>query len=289
MYKRIGIVIKANSSTKNDAVAQILATLQSLGCTVFCEPNAQLNVPCLLHYPEFTITTQLDVLLTIGGDGTIIRAARDYAVMNCPLITIHQGTIGFLAEINIEDVPQILPLLLQGNGTLEQRSLLAATIVSNGTEFTLPSALNEVVISQGAIARLFDMHVEIDGDILANYQADGLLIATPTGSTAYNLSAGGPIVHPAMQATIVTPINPYSLSQKPIVIPAAKHLMITPTIQAEQEIYVTIDGQSSHSMQPGDILQVQLAPNWITFLRCKEDTFFHTLRTKLKWAERIIG
>lgn len=287
MYKNIGIIIKSHLDCKNDAVAKVLQVLESLGCLVHFEEHELAELPCASHCKIFTVHSILDALVTIGGDGTIIKAVRLYKDMQCPIITVHQGTVGFLAEIDLDEVGTVLPELLQGNGNTEERSLVHATVMDGDTEVFSEDALNEIVIAQGSIARLFDLDVEIDGDMLASYQADGLLIATPTGSTAYNLSAGGPIVHPALQASIVTPINPYSLTQKPVVIPAHKELVVKPHVSDKQQVYVTVDGQASFLLTKGNTLHVRKSLQHITFLRRKEDTFFHTLRTKLKWAESV--
>lgn len=287
MYKKIGIIIKSHLDCKNDAVAQVLTVLESLDCLVYFEEHDLAELPCAKHCTTFTVKSTLDALVTIGGDGTIIKAVRLYKDMQCPIITVHQGTVGFLAEIDLTEVATVLPVLLQGGGNNEPRSLITATVFKESKPVFTADALNEIVISQGSIARLFELDVEIDGDMLASYQADGLLIATPTGSTAYNLSAGGPIVHPTLQASIVTPINPYSLTQKPVVIPAHKELVVRPSISEQQQVYVTIDGQQSCLLSDGCTLHVRQSKKHITFLRRKEDTFFHTLRTKLKWAESV--
>jgi len=228
-------------------------------------------------------------LIVIGGDGTILRAVREWRDCRVPIIGINRGTVGFLAEIMMEEVDVLLPRLLQGDGVIEERALLSVQVVRGAEEIFHSYALNEAVISQGAISRLLDVRTTVGGEPLSMYHADGLIIATPTGSTAYSLAAGGPVVHPSISAIILTPINPHSFNQRPIVIPGTS-LVSAEVMKHNNEfangaVSLTIDGQEYIQLERNDRVCVHMHGEKVRFIRRSEDTFFHTLRMKLKWGE----
>ena len=291
-YKRIGITVKSRLARKDEALMQVCTMLSNIGAQVLVDPKRADEIPCAKSMSRYSEDqSDIDLLLVIGGDGTILRAVREMQNFDIPILSINRGTVGFLAETNVEESQHLVPKLLSGDGVLEERYLLAVHATRNGEDVFSGFALNEAVIAQGTIARIVDLCTTVNGEAVTTYHADGLIISTPTGSTAYSLAAGGPIVHPSLSATILTPINPHSFSQKPIVIPGGSVVQVdvcVPSTKFEDfEVFLTIDGQVSVLLSNGDSIRAKMNAHTVKFLRRKEDTFFGTLREKLKWGERL--
>ncbi len=290
-YKRIGLTVKRTLDEKDQTVERVVAILRSIGTDVFADTDRIEDVSCLKGVPPLKDCGGIDLLLVIGGDGTIMRSVRELHDPRIPILSVNRGRVGFLAETSIEEAEEWIPKLLSGEGVIEERNLLNVSVMREGQNFFEGFALNEAVIAQGAIARLLDVRAEINGEMLTTYHADGLIIATPTGSTAYSLAAGGPVVHPRLSALILTPINPHSFSQKPIVIPGESTVMAEVVPRAHQsehsEVNLTLDGQVYQPLGEHDRIVVSLHRDTVKFLRRKQDTFFATLRAKLKWGEPL--
>lgn len=241
--------------------------------------------------PVYKSHAELDLLIVLGGDGTILRTVRELKDYSVPILSINKGTVGFLAELSLGEAKQMLPLFLRGKGKVEERSLLQITASRGRKKLWQGTVLNEAVISQGAISRLIDLKTSVNGDPLATFHADGVIIATPTGSTAYSLAAGGPIVHPELKATILTPINPHSFSQKPIVLPGTNEVEVTIFTKQNKfgdvQVSLTLDGQTYVTLQRNDTVHAIVAEKTVKFLRRNDESFFTTLRSKLKWGERL--
>jgi NAD+ kinase len=290
-YQHIGVTVKSGLSHKHEAVEHIVSILQAAGATVFLDPKrAEVATPVDQVKMYAPLTDQLDLMVVIGGDGTIFRAIREMPDLSVPIISINRGTVGFLCGVELDDAASVLPRLLSGQGVSEQRDIVSVSVQRGNQAICSGLALNEAVIAQGGIARLVELAARINGEPITEYHADGLIIATPTGSTAYSLAAGGPIVHPGLAAIIVTPINPHSFSQKPIVIRGDSTVEVTVDTERsnydDTRVYLTLDGQSSYELQSGDVLLARLSDTPITFLRSDQDTFFDTIRRKLRWGER---
>lgn len=291
-YSRIGLTAKPNLTAKDEAVRQVYDVLHSTGAQVFIDSPTLSDVGCVRMCEPLTMDSNIDLLVVIGGDGTILRAIREFRAHNVPIVGINRGVLGFLAEVAVDEVHSILPDLLSGGGVLEERHLADVRIERDGGNVFSGFALNEAVVSQGAIARLLDLRTDISGEPLATFHADGLIVATPTGSTAYSLAAGGPVVHPSLAALILTPLNPHSLTQKPVVIPGDRtvHMDILGTNggrDSDAKANLTLDGQVYVGLEPGDRVSVSLHEHSVRFLRRNGERFFHALRTKLRWSERV--
>lgn len=300
-FTRIGLTIKSGFNHKDEAVANVLKILRKERCTVYVDTRRMTGVRCTRGCTPLNPKQKIDLGIVIGGDGTVLRSIREMADLSVPILSINRGTIGFLAEIELKEINHVLPELLRGNGTFDFRSLLAVEAHRGGRAFYSGIALNEAVIAQGTIARLIDLHTSVNGESLTTYHADGLIIATPTGSTAYSLAAGGPIVHPSfhsetvghdrrVSALILTPINPHSFSQKPIVLSGGSTVEVCVQMRrvrkfADVDVNLTIDGQMYIPLQEKDCLRVTTSKQTVKFLRRKQDSFVSTLRTKLKWGE----
>ena len=290
-YKIVGITARSDIAENDSVVTRIAEIVKRAGGTVLLDEQRcrKLKKKCA----TFSHHKELDVLIVIGGDGTILRSVREMGIAMCsdvPLLSVNTGTMGFLAELSLDETEELIPVLLQGRGTIEERSLLKITARRGKEVLWSGFVLNEAVISQGAISRLIDLKTTVNGDPLATFHADGVILSTPTGSTAYSLAAGGPIVHPQLQATILTPINPHSFSQKPIVLPKDYEINITIVTKQNKfrdvQISLTLDGQQYVTLQRDDVVRAEATDETAKFLRRKEETFFTTLRNKLKWGER---
>lgn len=286
-FKRIGITARSEIADKEEVLQKLVQVIESAGAEVFLDKE-HCSVPSLAHFKTFREFANLDLIVILGGDGTTLRTVRELKDTRIPLLTVNRGTVGFLASLDTSEIESVLPLLLQGQGSIEERQLLRCSVSREEKEFLEGVALNEVVVSQGAIARIIELKVYVGNEPLTVFRADGLIIATPTGSTAYSLSAGGPIVHPQIAAIILTPINAHTLSQKPLVIPATESIAIDVLPRESKfqkiEVSLTFDGQIHHPLQGGDRVTVTEFPNRIRLLRRKRDIFYETLRDKLKWG-----
>jgi len=248
---------------------------------------------CSSNLEKMDQIEDLDLLIVIGGDGTILRSVREMKDFSIPILSVNWGTVGFLSEIKLDEAEELIPLLLTGGAVIEERGILDVVAKRDGQELFSGHALNEAVIAQGTIARLVDLRTKVNDEELTTFNADGLIISTPTGSTAYSLAAGGPVVYPTLKAMILTPINPYSFGQKPIVIPGDAVVEIEVLTKENKfqdtEVVLTVDGQVYVPLQRGDTVHAHVNSKTIKFLRRKQDTFFSTLRTKLKWGENAQG
>lgn len=233
-----------------------------------------------LSRPELAAAS--DVLLTFGGDGTLLSIAR-HAPSNVPILGVNMGTLGFLTEIRLEEFPEVLDQVLRGEYLSERRVTFDVTVDGTNGQKQY-RVLNDAVINKGALARIIEMSVEVGGQFVSTFRADGLIVSTPTGSTAYNLSAGGPIIYPTMSAVVITPICPHMLSNRPIVLPDYLHIGITILSQA-QEVYLTLDGQEGITVEQGDRVMVRKSNLAISLVQSPRKNYFDVLRSKLKWGD----
>lgn len=226
----------------------------------------------------------LDALLTLGGDGTLLRGARLLDGRDVPILGVNMGRLGFLTCCPADQLPHALMRFARNDFTVEPRMLLEAAVVgSDRKERDSWFALNDIVVHKGGFARVIDLRVSVDDELIANYAADGVVISTPTGSTAYSLSAGGPVVVPTLETIIVTPISPHTLAIRPVVLAPTSRI----TVQAEgtrEPLMVTVDGQVGTSIGEGELLTAGRASNMITIVRFPGSSFFRTLRQKLGWG-----
>ena len=233
-----------------------------------------------------TLTHGVDVVLAFGGDGTLLEAAGVVAHngSDAPLVGVNLGRLGFLTEIDRSELTATLEDLVHGRSRLETRLMLEGRIESAAGSPVARLALNDIVVTRSALSRMTEMDITVDGQFVSEVKADGLIVATATGSTAYNLSAGGPIVHPSLDAVVLTPIAPHTLTHRPLVLPASVAITLRPTIDAQAEVIVTFDGQHGFRLSPGDLVHVRRADRPLRLLRTSSRTYFEMLRKKLKWG-----
>lgn len=289
-YKTVGVTARSDIVDACSTITRIVELVNGTGARTLLD-GGRCEKKYLPHVPRYKSCAEIDLLIVLGGDGTILRTVRGMDDLSVPVLSINRGTMGFLAELSLHEAESMIPSFLAGHGNIEERSMLDITAVRGTKNIFHGQVLNEAVVSQGAISRLIDLETFVHGDALATFHADGLIIATPTGSTAYSLAAGGPIVHPQLRATILTPINPHSFNQKPIVLPAEDDIELRILTKANKysdvQVSLTLDGQTYVTLQRGDRVRVQTAPGAVRFLRRSEETYFTTLRNKLKWGEAL--
>ena len=228
---------------------------------------------------------QTDFLLTLGGDGTMLSAARAVAHRKTPILGIHLGQLGFMAEVTVDEMFDRLKMVISGQYSLQRRMVLKAEII-NGNGPTVFYALNDFVIDRGRSQRIITMRLLSNDHFVSDYKADGLIIATPTGSTAYSLSVGGPIVMPKLKAIVVSPISPHTLSLRPIVLPDDRSLELSFPDEEVEKIAFAVDGQVSEYLKPKDKIYIQRAPFEIRMIDFEDSNYFQTLRRKMGWGKR---
>jgi NAD+ kinase len=226
-----------------------------------------------------------NLVIVLGGDGTLLAAARAFARTTTPILSVNLGSLGFLTETPLSDLYPTLEAWCDNCADIEVRSMMHAEIIRNGESIQQWDALNDVVVAKGTIARMGDFSVEIEKQFVATFRADGIIVSTPTGSTAYNLAANGPIVMPSVNAMLVTPICPHLLTIRPIVVPGDATVSVR-VVGVPNEIYLTVDGQEAVQLKLGDYVHCQRSEASVRLLRHQPNGLFSVLRSKLKWGER---
>jgi NAD+ kinase len=289
---RVGLVAKAKLGEAASVVAELAGWLEARGVrAVFESDTAALAgvPPGRPTYSRDELPAQCDMVVVLGGDGTLIGMAARIAEgdRDVPILGVNFGSLGFLTEITLPELYPSLQAVLAGSAAVDERMMLRSRTLRGGDTHADHLALNDIVITKGALSRIIDLAVTIGEQPVMRVRADGLIIASPTGSTAYNLAAGGPIVHPALDALLLTPIAPHMLTNRPIVIPADSEVRIQSAAGASNdELFVTIDGQSGHPLEPDDVIVVARAGRRLRVVRAATRTYFDVLREKLKWSER---
>ena len=236
-------------------------------------------------YAKAEIGAHADLLITFGGDGTLLSVAR-HAPPHVPILGVNMGTLGFLTEVRVEEFPAMLERVLAGDFMLEPRVTFDVSVTGKDREEVRYRVLNDAAINKTALSRIIEMRVTVAGLFVSTFRADGLIVATPTGSTAYNLSAGGPIIYPTMGAVVITPICPHMLTNRPLVLPDELDIEVGIFRHSEdQEIYLTLDGQEGISLTERDRVCVRKSEHRVLLVQSADKNYFDVLRTKLKWGE----
>jgi NAD+ kinase len=261
--------------------------------TIKCLTRYQVNivlpedVPYALNRPEWgkhVKADKLDIGITLGGDGTILSTARKIAALDIPLCGINLGRMGFLAEIELAEMEALLKKVVTGDFYIEERLMLAAFVERDGKTHYISSALNDIVIAKAGVSRMSRLKLYVGEDYTADYWADGLIVATATGSTGYSLSAGGPIVTPNLKAIIITPICPHSLNNRSLVV--AEDEIIKLEISSTSDMALSADGQILYNLQPKDNVMIKPASNRAKFIRFADKSYYENLRSKIQRGER---
>lgn len=281
----VGIISKPGIENAGLMVPELLRWLKDRGIKVRCDPQTAAYAGVRNGLPREHVPDGTQMVIVLGGDGTLLSAARAVAGRDIPLFAVNLGGLGFLTAITIVDLYPELERALKGEQRIARRRMLECVVMRGETTVATYEALNDVVLTKAAIARMIDLDTLVDDHFVCAYKADGLIIATPTGSTAYSLSAGGPIIFPAVAALCITPICPHMLTNRPVIVPETSVIQVL--CRAEnQETYLTIDGQIGTPLQCNDRILCRSSPHHINLVRPPRMMFFDVLREKLKWGER---
>jgi len=283
---QVAIFATLNRPHTLEIARQVIRWLHEYGHTVRLDPALGRAVNCLeCRVPEELVVAGANLAISIGGDGTMLGAVRAAASEQVPVLGVNAGALGFITELTPEELPEYLPRVLAGEYLLEKRMMLTGMLMRDDRVLTELLALNDIVIRQGATGRMIKLNVLVSGHQLSRMSADGLIISTPTGSTAYGLSAGGPIVHPATSVMVLVPICPHSLTFRPLVIPAADPIEVICEGNAHGDhLLVTADGQEPVPAAPGDCIVISPAKDPALFVKISPFTFYDRLRDKLQWG-----
>ncbi|HEY1913110.1 MAG TPA: NAD(+)/NADH kinase [Vicinamibacterales bacterium] len=288
---RVGIIAKSHLRDAVPHLVEIEAWLTARGHRPMFETATAALMPSTAGRTiadKPTLIGNVDLLVVLGGDGTLLSVADAAGAANIdvPILGVNFGSLGFLTEATLGELYSSLEAAVTGAAPVETRMMLRSTTIRAGTTLPDHHALNDVVITKAARSRMTDLSVFVGDEFVTRVKADGLIVATPTGSTAYNLAAGGPIVQPIVEAIVLTPIAPHMLTNRPIVIPASSVVRVQPLMAERDELYVTFDGQAGYELEAGDEVRIQRAERRVRLLRPSSRSYFEVLRQKLKWNER---
>lgn len=284
--RTIGIAAKNTAPQALAYAEKIAADLRARGLTVLFDEDTGRELNDERHCrPKAELGRDCDLLITFGGDGTLLSVAR-HAPEHVPIIGVNMGTLGFLTEIRVEEFPAVLERVLEGQFYVEPRVAFTVSVAGPGRDSEKKyRVLNDCAINKSAVARIIEMRVSVAGLFVSTFRGDGLIVATPTGSTAYNLSAGGPIIYPTMGAVVITPICPHMLTNRPIVLPDELDIEIGLTTPDSKDIFLTLDGQEGFEISERDRVCVRKSEERVLLVQSPDKNYFDVLRNKLKWGE----
>lgn len=287
-FRRAALVGKYQAQGIRTVLEDIAHFLERSGVEVMLEHDTALNTGLsgFGRVPAAELGQRCDVVIVLGGDGTMLGIARQLARQHVPLIGINQGRLGFITDIPVEQFRDVLPPMLAGAVEVESRSMIEGGVWRDGQRIFEGLSLNDVVVSRGATASMVELRVEVDDQFVANIRSDGLILASPTGSTAYALSAGGPILHPGIAGWLLVPIASHTLSNRPIVLPDRGEVCIE--IVAGRDASANFDMQSLASLLHGDQVRVRRSDHTVQFLHPQGWSYYGTLRRKLRWHEGVV-
>ena len=287
--KRIGIVVKPHQPAALKTICDLVKWLHEHGIAVAGPPEIEREriedetgyAVSVLEHDE--LAKNVDLMLVLGGDGTMIATARMLGDQEVPVLGVNYGGLGYLAEFRIEELYTALESILNGHYRLDRRVMLAAELLRGSEQISRMRVLNDVVINKSALARIIEIEVYLNEQFVNSFRADGLIVATPTGSTAYNLSAGGPVIYPSMNAIVITPICPFTLSNRPLVVPDDS--IIELRLKTEREdVALTLDGQVGFPMQVEDRVMIRKSQTTFNLVQPANRNYFDVLRDKLRWG-----
>jgi NAD+ kinase len=280
---KLGVVGNPRYADLRSVLEQLALSAPERGITLYSEPR--LETFWNREFPPLD-SDHLDALITFGGDGTLLRGARLLGAQEIPILGVNLGRVGFLTSITRETLDPALDAMVAGRYLIERRQALRAAIRdAEGETRSIQMAVNDIAVHKGGVARVIRVNVYIQGENVGPYSADGIIIATPTGSTAYSLSAGGPIVVPGVEAMVVTPIAAHTLAVRPLVVPASYRIVIEPIAGWADDLLVSFDGQTGTTLAPGESVDVCRADHRVCLIRLEEEGFFSRMRQKLHWGD----
>jgi len=293
--RRVGIVAKSRLEAAAKHLVQAARGLQARNIEVIFDTDSAALAKTAGAVGRCTVLDKdqmaaaVDLVLVLGGDGTLLGMAGriGQARADTPILGVNFGSLGFLTEVTLPEMYSSLEAAINGTATIEKRMMLRVSVECGGDPVADRVVLNDVVVTQGALSRVIDLSVSVDGEFMMRIRADGIIVASPTGSTAYNLSSGGPILHPHVDALSITPIAPHTLTNRPVVVSGSSEIRIQPfTHDEHDEVFATFDGQTLLPLRSSHTVTVRRADKPLRLVRASSRGYFHVLREKLKWGER---
>ena len=290
-FKTIGVVGRIKPDGLEDVLLQLLDLLESRGLTVILEERLAELLPerSDLLATRDQIGQRAGLVIVVGGDGSLLSAARTLAKHETPVIGVNRGRLGFLTDITPDEIAQQVPAILDGHYEAENRFLLDASVRRDGRVVGRADALNDVVVNSGTSAQMIEFELYIDNSFVYRQRADGLIVSTPTGSTAYSLSGGGPIMHPRLDAVVLVPMFPHALSSRPIVVDGGSEIRVDILQRNRIHPPVTCDGQVNMTARPGDSVHITKKPHRLTLLHPVGHSFYASCRDKLRWGDALVN
>jgi len=278
--KKVGVILRPSTPELKESYFELekIFNSHSIDVTIESISGGMIGVMGM----EFDVLCQTsDILVTLGGDGTLISVVRRSFKYNIPILGVYAGNLGFLADINIDELDSFVPKLVQGDYRMDERSILEARFIQNATDITT-YAFNDIVLTRHSVLNMINIETLVDSKAFNTYYGDGVIVSTPTGSTAYNLSAGGPVLFPLTNVFSLTPICPHSLTQRPVVLPGEFSIEMK---APQDKALVIIDGQDKHELEQNDSIHIRLATNRVKLIHREEFNYFDVLKEKLNWGE----
>lgn len=280
--RRIGVIAKKGEPEAVEAVRELLRLLEGRGIEFFVESEVA-SVLKLKGYQRSDIPSRADIIIVFGGDGTLLSVARLVGNLGIPIVGVNLGGLGFITELSRNEVRGNIEMIFSEKCCFEERIMLSADVYRGRKRIVQHNALNDVVLNKSALSRMVELDIDINKQYISTIRADGLIISTPTGSTAHSLSAGGPILYPTLESFLMTPICPHTLTSRPIVLPDIFTLEIN--VKSGEDVYLTLDGQAGFPLKIADSVRIKKADYKTKFLVLHDRDYFKILRTKLKWGE----
>ena len=288
-FQKIGIYANNGTSHVRSAITKLEASLDDFGCGVFFEKTSSTNVgiskETTLSIDDFC--TEIDLCVVVGGDGSMLSACRKMAFSKVPLLGVNLGRLGFLTDISPNEIENLFFPVLKGDFKSSTRFLLEASVYRNSRLIGADIAVNDIALHPGMAVKMMSFELNVDGEFVYSQSSDGLIVASPTGSTAYSLSAGGPLVYPTLNAMVVVPMNPHTLSSRPIVLDSASVIDITVSETNKLNPVVTCDGQNDIVTMPGDVITISRYKDEITLIHPQNSNFYDACRSKLGWGSKL--
>ena len=282
--KSIGILTKPKFPEIKSTLQDVVAWLRARSINVILDTTSATLLGEQGGVQKTQLASKADVLLVLGGDGTMLNAARLAGERSIPILGVNLGGLGFLTEVRLENLYPSLERVFANDFVLDERLMLQTHVHRHGETVARGVVLNDVVISKGTLARMIELRISIQGQFVTNLRGDGVIVTTPTGSTAYSLSAGGPIINPAVQSLMVTPICPHTLTHRPLIVPATAEIEVTLTSKDDGAM-ATLDGQVGVAMIQGDTVEIKISEYRTRLIRFPESSYYDVLREKLKWGD----
>jgi len=281
---KVGIIGKRNNKEVYSIVRDLVKWLEEKGVEYLVDSELGKNLKLDNSVKQADIPKHVELVIVFGGDGTFLSVSKQVNEYNIPILGINSGGLGFLTEFTLNELYPIMEKIIEDDYEIEERGMLSASVYKKNKKFGSYTVLNDLIINNGKVSRIIDLAIYAEGNLITTFKADGIIFSTPTGSTAYSLSAGGPIVHPTLPVTLITPICPHILTNRPLVV--SNEMEITVKVLTEGSSYLTLDGQETVKVELNDEIKLKKSDSTVKLIKSPFRDYFSILKTKLMWGER---